>query len=77
LGGEEEEERERERERLVGREQRERVVEREERERDTRPRYQLVDDGVPDDVPVLYSPGQLRGLNHQRGQKSIAKEEGM
>lgn len=69
----EEEERERERERLVGREQRERVVEREERERDTRPRYQLVDDGVPDDVPVLHSPGQ-RGLNHQRGQKSIGKE---
>jgi hypothetical protein len=64
LGGEEEE-RERERERLV---------EREERERDTRPRYQLVDDGVPDDAPVLHSPGQLRGLNHQRGQRSVGKD---
>jgi hypothetical protein len=45
-----------------------------ERERDNRPRYQLVDDGVPDDAPVLHSPGRLRGLGHQRGQSSAGKD---
>ena len=28
--------------------------------RDSIPRYQLVDDGVPGDVPILHSPGQIK-----------------
>ena len=29
---------------------------------DNLPRYQLVDDGVPDGLPILHSPGQPRGM---------------
>lgn len=35
---------------------------------DERPRYQLVDEVVGDDVPILHSPGQLRHSRQKRSQ---------
>lgn len=40
--------------------------------RDTRPRYQLVDEVLDENVPVLHSPGQLRNARAQR--RDISKE---
>lgn len=44
------------------------VMSRVERERDERPRYQLVDEVVGHNVPILHSPGQLRGQKAKRSQ---------